>query len=197
MRQLFDKVLFRLRIEQRWRDALRTAYWNMMGASIAGGTKLGKLSVTWPHQVRIGTRCCFEDDVFLKFDGFWKPGPRLLFGDRVFVGRGCEFNIRLKLTVGDDCLIASGCKFIDHDHGMVVGDTPMNRQSGPEAEISLGSDVWLGVNVVVLKGVTIDNGAVVAAGSIVNKSIGPNEIWAGIPAKRIGSRLTRGAVAAS
>jgi acetyltransferase-like isoleucine patch superfamily enzyme len=64
----------------------------------------------------------------------------------------------------------------------------MRNQPGPEKPIRLGQDVWLGCNVVVLKGIEIGDGAIVAAGAVVTKSIGPREIWAGIPARKIGQR---------
>jgi acetyltransferase-like isoleucine patch superfamily enzyme len=92
-----------------------------------------------------------------------------------------EFNIRKRITIGKNALIGSGCKFIDHYHGM-------NAQECVEAPITLEEDVWLGANVVVLKGVTIGKGGVVAAGAVVNKSIAPFEIWAGAPARKIGER---------
>jgi acetyltransferase-like isoleucine patch superfamily enzyme len=52
----------------------------------------------------------------------------------------------------------------------------------------LEEDVWLGCHVVVLMGVKIGRGAVVAAGAIVNKNIPSYEIWGGVPAKKIGER---------
>jgi acetyltransferase-like isoleucine patch superfamily enzyme len=61
-------------------------------------------------------------------------------------------------------------------------------QDGPMKEIAIGSDVWLGCHVVVLKGVCIGDGAVVGAGAILTKSVPPGEIWAGIPASKIGTR---------
>ena len=85
-------------------------------------------------------------------------------------------------------MIASGCKFIDHDHGVNLIQL-MRLQPGPEKSIDIGSNVWIGFNVIVLKGVTIHDGAIVAAGSVVTKDIGINEIWAGVPAKKIGERL--------
>ncbi|NEO43482.1 MAG: acyltransferase [Moorea sp. SIO4A3] len=80
------------------------------------------------------------------------------------------------------------CKFIDHDHGTANLDQPINQQPGTELPIILEENVWLGVNVVVLKGVTIDKGAIVGAGAVVTKSIPENEIWAGIPAHKIRNR---------
>jgi acetyltransferase-like isoleucine patch superfamily enzyme len=143
--------------------------------------------MTWPHQVSVGKDCMLEHDLHFRYDGPWRPGPSIVIGDRAFLGVACEFNITDHIRIGDDCLIASGCKFIDHDHGMVEG-VPMNRQQGPEAPIVLENNVWLGANVIVLKGVTIGCGAVVAAGAVVTKSVPPREIWGGVPARKIGQR---------
>ena len=114
--------------------------------------------------------CTLEHDIYFKYDGIWAPGASITIRDRVFIGFGCEFNVRRRLEIGPDCLIASGCKFIDHDHGTARGDPPMREQTaGAEAEIILEEDVWLGVNVVVLKGVRIGRGAIVAAGAICHE----------------------------
>ena len=132
-----------------------------------------------------------EDDIFFKYAHSWQPGPSIVIQDRVFIGKGCEFNSRRRVEIGNDCLIASGCKFIDHDHDLVLGEGPMHSLGGVEAPITLESDVWLGVNVVVLKGVTLGRGAVVGAGAVVTKSIPAFEIWAGVPARKIGQRMER------
>ena len=87
----------------------------------------------------------------------------------------------------DNTLIASGCRFVDHDHG-IQPDCLIRLQKCKESEINIGRDVWIGANSIILKGVTIEDGAVIAAGSVVNKSIPANEIWGGIPARRIGER---------
>jgi acetyltransferase-like isoleucine patch superfamily enzyme len=146
-----------------------------------------KPEVTWPHKVSIGSDCLIEKGVAFKHDGIWSPGKSIMIGDRVFIGKGAEFNIRLGISIGNDCLIASGCRFIDHDHGMKP-QWPMRSQSGPEQEIVIGNDVWIGCNAVVLKGVRIGDGAVVGAAALINRPVPPGEIWAGIPAKKIGSR---------
>ena len=156
---------------------------------IGTGTLLPKVRVTWPHQVSLGADCTLEHDIYFKYDGIWAPGPSIMIGDRVFLGFGCEFNVRRRLEIGDDCLIASGCKFVDHDHGTANRDTAMREQTdGAEAEIILEQDVWLGANVVVLKGVRIGRGAIVAAGAVLTKEIPPHEIWGGVPARKLGER---------
>ena len=188
---LFQKILFRLRFDQPPGSIFRKLWWQMQGAAFGQGTKVPHLLITWPHQLAVGAGCKLEDDIFFKYDGYWLPGPSIVIRDRVFIGRGCEFNIRRGIEIGHDSLIASGCKFIDHDHEMTVGAGPMHSLSCPDAAIVLEEDVWLGVNVVVLKGVRIGQGAVVGAGAVVTKSIPAYEIWAGIPARKIGERAGR------
>jgi len=148
---------------------------------------LPNMTVTWPHQVRIGKACHLEDNIQFKFDGIWQPGPSISIGDKVFVGSYCEFNIRKGIMIGDHSNIASSCHFIDHDHGTSIANL-IDFQNGIEEEIMIGSDVWLGCSVIVLKGVKIGNGAIIGAGAVVTKSVPENEIWAGIPAKKIGDR---------
>ena len=166
---------------------LKKLYFTLLGMKINKGTVLSKMHITWPHQVSVGANCSLEHDIYFKFDGVWKPGPSIKISDNVFIGSGCEFNIRAGIDVGSNSLIASGCRFIDHDHGTIIGEL-MRNQNGPEKAIKIGSNVWLGCNVIVLKGVEIGDGAIVAAGAVVTKSISPNAIWAGIPAKKIGER---------
>lgn len=182
-----QKICYRLRALLQIRPFLRRVWWLSQGAHFGTGTRIPTILVTWPHQICVGAGCKLEEDIFFKFDGVWSEGPSIIIGDNVFIGRGCEFNIRQRIEIGRDSLIASGCKFIDHDHGFALGK-PMNAQPGLEAPIVLEEDVWLGVNVVVLKGVTIGKGAIVAAGAVVTKSVGTNEIWAGVPACKIGQR---------
>lgn len=185
---LFQKICFRLRFKFGLGAALRRWWWSIQGARFGARTSVPRLFITWPHQLQLGDDCGLEDGTTFKFDGIWQSGPSIVMGNRVFVGRNCEFNITLRIEIGDNCLIASGCKFIDHDHGIAL-NSPMNIQPGTEAAITLGNDVWLGVNVVVLKGVSIGSGAIVAAGAVVTKNIGANEIWAGVPARKLRDRV--------
>lgn len=154
---------------------------------VGKGTLLPVLGVSWPHQVAIGSNCRLEKGISFKFDGIYKDGPNILIGNNVFVGENIEFNIRMRIQIGEDCLLGSNCKFIDHDHGFKSNEL-IRTQQGKEQAIWIGNDVWLGSNVIVLKGVSIDNGAIIGANSLVNKSIPANEIWAGNPIKYLGTR---------
>lgn len=182
-----QRIVFRLRMHSP-RTQLRTLTYRLLGAQLGAGTQIPERSwINWPHQLKLGDACNLEPDLSFKFSQPWLPGPSICIGDRVFIGRWCEFNIREQITIGDDCLIASGCKFIDGNHGLST-ETPMNLQLGTTKPICLENDVWLGANVIVLQGIHIGTGAVIAAGAVVTKSVPPREIWAGVPARKIGER---------
>ena len=189
--QILHKALFRIRekVSTLIFSTIRKSWYRLHGLKI-GDTFLPKVDMSWPHKVEIGHACQLENGIFFKHDGIWSEGKSIVIGNRVFLGRFTEFNIRKSISIGDDALIASGCKFIDHDHGYSDTNQPMNQQDGEELAIVLEEDVWLGVNVTVLKGVTIHKGAIVAAGAVVTKSIPSYEIWGGIPAKKIGERTS-------
>lgn len=154
---------------------------------VGPATTLGKIYAVWPHRVKIGSHCTVESNVRFKVDGIWHPSIAISIGDHVFIGHSTEFNATVSVTIGDNCLIASGCRFIDHDHGMDLRIVMANQPS-LNASIQLEQNVWLGVNVIVLRGVSIGTGAVVGAGAVVTNSIPKNEIWAGVPARKIGCR---------
>lgn len=80
----------------------------------------------------------------------------------------------------------SSCFYIKKNYtGTVYSENNYNWKS----PVKIGNDVWLGVRVIVRGGVTISDGAVIGAGSVVTKDIGPYEIWAGNPAKFIRKRF--------
>jgi len=165
----------------------RIFFLDLRGASISYKTSLSKVLISWPHKLEIKDHCIIESLVSFKHDGPYTKGKSILIGNHVFIGTGVEFNIKEKITIGDDTLIGAGSRFIDHDHGLETSML-MRLQDCPTAAINIANNVWIGANVVILKGVNVATGAVIAAGAVVNKSIPPNEIWGGVPAKKIGKR---------
>ena len=166
---------------------LRVAYWRALGMRIGSAVRLHDLRVTWPHRVWLGSGCSLEHGIYFNCAGGYKSGVGIRLGEACFVGSGCEFNITSQITIGKSCLIASGTRFIDHNHGTQVG-VPMKLQVEEEQPIVIGDDVWIGVNSVILKGVTIGDSSIIAAGSVVTKSVAPMSIYGGVPAKFIRSR---------
>jgi acetyltransferase-like isoleucine patch superfamily enzyme len=189
MKQIFQQACFVLRDRyfSKYIGQIRNLYYRLQGMKIGKGTYLSKVFVTWPHKVSIGRSCRLEHHIYFHHDGIWSVGYSVEIGDNVFIGSGCEFNITEKVLIGSNSLIASGCRFIDHDHGTKMGEL-IGTQPAVKKGITLEEDVWLGCNVVVLKGVHIGSGTVVAAGAVVTKSIPPHEIRGGVPARKIGER---------
>lgn len=160
-------------------------YLVIRGAKVGLGNNFNKIYVESYRKVTIGSynTLCENINIVNYGDG----DCSFIMGDNNYVGRDCEFNIGLRILIGDDCLIASGCKFIDSNHG-IDKEKLIRLQKGSAKNIVIKNDVWLGSNVIVLQGVTINTGAVVAAGAVVTKDIPAFEIWGGVPARKIGER---------
>lgn len=186
--ETMQRVVRRIRLKWNPTQLLRKGWLIALGAKIGRGTNVPRMFVTWPHQLKIGRNCKLQSDVFFNYDHYWMPGPSIVIGDRVFIGQRCEFNIRQRLEIGNDSLISSGVKIIDHDHG-IDPDQLIGGQAQEEKAIIIGSDAWIGANAIILKGVRIGDGAVIGAGAVVTKSVPAGEIWLGVPAKRTGSRF--------
>jgi acetyltransferase-like isoleucine patch superfamily enzyme len=188
MNSLKPRIIFHILHKISVSKAIRKMFWKHLGLRIGQGTYIGKSTkVTWPHQLKLGDNCRLEHNIYFHYDGIYSNGPSICIGNNVFIGNNTEFNITDKITIGDHCLIGAGSRFIDHNHG-IAKEHLMRGQKAPKQEIILEEDVWLGCNVVILMGIKIDKGAIVAAGAIVNKNIPAYEIWGGVPAKKIGER---------
>ncbi len=91
------------------------------------------------------------------------------------------------ISVGNDCLIAPFVYLVDSDHVAEKGKL-INQQGNTTAPVLIGNDVWIGTGAKILKGTSIGNGAIIAAGAVVSGVVGANEIFGGIPAKKISER---------
>ena len=104
-------------------------------------------------------------------------------GDGFRINRGALLSAHVAITAGDNCLIAEYVSIRDSNH--VFDDTakPISDQGFRAAPISIGDDVWIGRGSVILQGVTIGTGSVIAANSVVTKDVPSMEVWAGVPAR--------------
>lgn len=109
------------------------------------------------------------------------PGATLAVGEGTFINNGAVLSARRAVTVGARCQIATGVLLMDADFH-AVGDL---SQPGAAAPITIEDDVWLATRAVVLKGVTVGRGAVVATGAVVTKDVPPYTLVAGVPARPI------------
>lgn len=106
-------------------------------------------------------------------------------GSNVLIGR---FTIVHHCDIGDYALIGERCTFLSgsRQHRYARTDVPMALQGGEKRRIRIGNDVWVGSHSIVMDDVA--NGAIVAAGSVVNKPVATLSIVGGAPARPIGSR---------
>ncbi|OPY17394.1 MAG: Streptogramin A acetyltransferase [Syntrophus sp. PtaB.Bin075] len=117
-------------------------------------------------------------------------------GDDVTVGPNALFLCtRARIRIGSHTMFGPGVTMITGGHRMDVAGRYMNSITNDEKlpendrDIVLEGDNWIGANATILKGVTIGEGAVVAAGAVVTKNIPAYSIWGGVPAERIGMRF--------
>ena len=102
---------------------------------------------------------------------------------------GVHANIRAEggaVTIGRKCLMAQNVALIAANHSISLGgfymDLPIDET---RTGVVMEDNVWAGANVIILPGCVIGKNSVLGAGSIVTRSVPPNEVWAGVPARRI------------
>ncbi len=108
---------------------------------------------------------------------------RLAIGEGCWINIGCMFDLGATITLGDRVGLGHQVLLLTTSH--VVG--PAERRSGTStfAPIHIGDGAWVGARVVILPGITVGPGAVIASGAVVTKDVPPHTMVAGVPAKVI------------
>lgn len=120
------------------------------------------------------------DESFALFPPFYTDcGKNIHIGKHVFINMGCKFQDQGGIFIGDGTLIGHNVVLATLNHAK----SPMDRGTMIPAPIHIGKRVWIGSNATILPGVTIGDGAIVAAGAVVTKDVPENTIVSGIPAK--------------
>ncbi|HPA78767.1 MAG TPA: acyltransferase, partial [Kiritimatiellia bacterium] len=101
---------------------------------------------------------------------------------------GAVISSHSSVKIGRHVKIGGNVRIYDHDFHSL--DFQVRREAEDQLQIQtrpveIGDDVFIGANAIILKGVSIGARAVVGAGSVVSRNIGPDEIWAGNPARLI------------
>lgn len=117
-------------------------------------------------------------------------GAKLTLGSG-YMNHDCVIDCFDSVTIGHHVVISERVVLRDSDnHAITVSGNEVANETKVTAPIVIGDHVWIGINVIVLKGVTIGEGAVVAEGSVVNKDVPPHCLVAGVPAKVIKTNVT-------
>lgn len=128
-------------------------------------------------RIRIGDDACLREGTELKVDGTLEIGPRSL------IGAWNVLSVLERLSIGADCLLAERVSIRDHDHRFDDPTLPIAEQGYRVEAVTLGNNVWIGANVVLMKGVSLGDGCIVGANAVVTRSFGPGTVLLGAPAR--------------
>jgi len=107
-------------------------------------------------------------------------GGKLTLVNNWSIGERVSFDLTNNISIGSDTIISEDVKIFTHDH--IVGN-PLEIRTSP---LQIGSNVYIGENTRIYEGCnTIGDGAYIGGCSVVTKDIPANELWAGVPAKKI------------
>lgn len=104
-------------------------------------------------------------------------------GYDAMVNRGCTFDNSARVTLGDRVRVGPEVMFCTSTHEL--GDRAQRAAARADRPVSVGDGVWIGTRAVLLPGVTVGAGCVIAAGALVADDCAPDGLYAGVPARRV------------
>lgn len=143
--------------------------------------------ITFGNKLTTGYWCRFEamqldEDIH----------KRIIFGNNIKINDFVHISAMQRVEIGDGCLLASHIYISDNSHGCYKGtDCDSNPTIQPDrreyitSPVKIGKNVWIGEGVIIMPGVQIGDGCVIGAHALVNKSIPPDTIVVGNPARPI------------
>lgn len=129
----------------------------------------GKLRLHFSNaQVEVADHVKIWPNVKLSVNGTAEEPARLVIGEGVSLGDRTEIHVGKEVTIGDHCVISWDCCILDRDYHC------FNSEKENMRPVHIGNHVWIGCRCLICKGVTIGDGAVIAAGSVVTHDVAPN-----------------------
>lgn len=142
------------------------------------------------HVRRLCAKLMFDKcgrNVNIEHGAFLASGKGIEIGDNSGIGTNCR--ITGPLSIGNDVMMAPGVNIITQNHEISDITIPMRLQTAEKKKITICDDVWIGVNAIILPGITVGKGSVIAGGAVVTKDVEPYTIVGGNPARVIRSRI--------
>lgn len=205
-------VLFTSRIPGALGVVLRGKLYPLILGEVGGGCVFGaNITFRHPHKIKLGNNVIIDDNVLVDAKGVDNNG--ITMEDDVFIGRNsilsCKdgdiileeranigFNCYVfasnKVRIGKDVLVAGFTYIVGGgNYSLAKLDVPINQQYDFEGKggVNIEENVWIAAHVVILDGVNVGKGSVLAAGAIISKDVPEMSIVGGVPGKVIKNRL--------
>jgi acetyltransferase-like isoleucine patch superfamily enzyme len=136
----------------------------------------------------IGENVLIDGKCSFTFAARFSAQPTLIIGDNTGIGHACSFTIGKKISIGRHCRIGGNVWIFDSPGHPA---DPVARMAGsPVADdevkpVMIEDNVWIGQKAIIMPGVTIGQGSIVAAGAVVMVNVPPNTMVAGNPARQL------------
>ena len=163
-------------------------FFKVQCASYGHGVRCGNF-VHWisgSGDIVLGDGVYFDGKADIMFAAVLPERPRLEVGSRTYINHRCAISVAKRVSIGDDVYIAGNVRLMDspgHPLDPAARLAKLPPMVDQIREIVIGDNVWLGTDVMVLPGVTIGEGSVVAAGAVVTQDVPPYTLAGGIPAR--------------
>lgn len=150
----------------------------------------------WAYFIKTNMGQCGQNVMLKPRTSVFKGIENFFFSDDIRIARyAVIYATRAKVVIGPKTGIAPYLKIIAGNHrfnkvGNYMFDGDYEKNADDDKDVVLEGDHWIGINVTILSGVTVGRGAVVAAGSLLTKSVPPYAIVGGVPAKVLKYRFT-------
>jgi acetyltransferase-like isoleucine patch superfamily enzyme len=121
----------------------------------------------------------------------WSPNRKIRLGNNVGIGLNCIINS--DLTIGNDVMIAGNVGLVSRNAHRydVVGTSMFQSPRGDRGQIVIEDDVWIGFGSIILSGVRIGRGTIIAAGAVVHQDVPPYSIFVPCKGSVIRNRFSR------
>lgn len=170
----------------------RVRFFNIKNIEIGNWTKIGTgvfLSALGRERLDIGRSVSIGAySQIIISTSFNNLGKYIRIGNNVGIGQFASLGGSGGLTIGNDTIIGQYFSCHPENHIFESKDLPIRNQGTARAPIDIGNNCWIGAKVTILAGVTIGDNSIIAAGAVVNKSMPPNSIIGGVPARLIRER---------
>jgi acetyltransferase-like isoleucine patch superfamily enzyme len=192
---------------------LRGFYYKLFFKSSGGLVFIGRhCKIRYCHKIKVGKTIIIGDNVeinALSMEGVTmgnnvtilrntviectgnlkNMGAGLVIGNDVGIAQNCFIQVRGKVTIGSHVMFGPNVSIFSENHGFADLDIPMISQPTIRGEVIIEDDVWFGARSLILSGVRIGKGSIIAAGALVTRDVPPYSIVAGVPGKIMKSRL--------